>query len=93
MARVTRSQFELDPPLMVKSGTRWREQLVRIIGLALCASILLFYWLIEHSDKVSIFNVFRYITFRTGAAILTAVVFMLLFSTLIRFRRARYDRP
>jgi len=61
--------------------------LVRIIGLALCASILLSYWLVEHSDKVSIFNVFRYITFRTGATIVTALVFMLLLSTLIRFRQ------
>jgi hypothetical protein len=58
--------------------------MARIIGLALCASILLSYWLIELSDKVSIFNVFRYITFRTGVAIVTALVFMLLFSTLIR---------
>jgi len=66
---------------------------VRIIGLALCASILLFYWLIEIADKISIFNVFRYVTFRTGVAIVTALVFVLLFSTLIRFRRARYDRP
>jgi phospho-N-acetylmuramoyl-pentapeptide-transferase len=56
----------------------------RIIGLAFCASILLSYWLIELSDQVSIFNVFRYITFRTGAAIVTALVFMLLFLTLIR---------
>jgi len=45
---------------------------------------LLSYWLIELSDQVSIFNVFRYITFRTGAAIVTALVFMLLFLTLIR---------
>jgi hypothetical protein len=47
--------------------------MARIIGLA-CASILPSYWLIELSDKVSIFNIFRYITFRTGVAIVTALV-------------------
>ena len=41
---------------------------------------MLSYWLIEHSDKVWIFNVFRYITFRTGAAIVTTLVFMLLYA-------------
>ncbi|MGE0563673.1 MAG: phospho-N-acetylmuramoyl-pentapeptide-transferase [Pseudolabrys sp.] len=39
----------------------------------------MFYWLIELSDKVSFFNVFRYITFRTGGAIVTAMVFVFLF--------------
>jgi phospho-N-acetylmuramoyl-pentapeptide-transferase len=39
----------------------------------------MFYWLIELSDKVSFFNVFRYITFRTGGAIVTALVFVFLF--------------
>ena len=29
----------------------------------------MFYWLTELSDKISFFNVFRYITFRTGGAI------------------------
>jgi phospho-N-acetylmuramoyl-pentapeptide-transferase len=37
------------------------------------------YWLIELSDKVSPFNVFRYITFRTGGAVVTALVFVFLF--------------
>ncbi|HZS64016.1 MAG TPA: phospho-N-acetylmuramoyl-pentapeptide-transferase [Xanthobacteraceae bacterium] len=37
------------------------------------------YWLIELSDKISIFNVFRYITFRTGGAIVTALLFVFLF--------------
>jgi hypothetical protein len=59
--------------------------MTRVIGLVLCASILLFYWLTEFSDKVSFFNVFRYITFRTGAAIVTALVFAFLLSTLLRF--------
>src|ERR1043166_7621356 len=39
------------------------------------------YWLIELSDKVSVFNVFRYITFRTGGAIVTALVFVFLFGS------------
>ena len=39
----------------------------------------MFYWLTELSDKVSLFNVFRYITFRTGGAIVTALVFVFLF--------------
>ncbi|HEY0300293.1 MAG TPA: phospho-N-acetylmuramoyl-pentapeptide-transferase, partial [Rhizomicrobium sp.] len=39
----------------------------------------MFYWLTELSDKVSLFNVFRYITFRTGGAIVTGLVFVFLF--------------
>src|SRR5712672_2309055 len=39
----------------------------------------MFYWLNELSDKVSFLNVFRYITFRTGGAIVTALVFVFLF--------------
>ena len=85
IGQATRSQLELNAPLMLKSAYPMERAVARIIGLALCASILLSYWLIELSDKVSIFNVFRYITFRTGAAIVTALVFMLLFSRLIRF--------
>jgi phospho-N-acetylmuramoyl-pentapeptide-transferase len=34
------------------------------------------YWLVEFSDKLSIFNVFRYITFRTGGAVVTALLFV-----------------
>jgi phospho-N-acetylmuramoyl-pentapeptide-transferase len=34
------------------------------------------YWLIEFADKVSFLNVFRYITFRTGGATMTALVFV-----------------
>ncbi|MDP2410101.1 MAG: phospho-N-acetylmuramoyl-pentapeptide-transferase [Pseudolabrys sp.] len=37
------------------------------------------YWLTQLSDTVSFFNVFRYITFRTGGAIVTALVFVFLF--------------
>ena len=39
----------------------------------------MFYWLTELSDKLSFFNVFRYITFRTGGAIVTALMFVFLF--------------
>src|ERR1700676_5397148 len=34
------------------------------------------YWLTELSDKISVLNVFRYITFRTGGAVVTALVFV-----------------
>ncbi len=39
----------------------------------------MFYWLTELSDTVSFLNVFRYLTFRTGGAIVTALVFVFLF--------------
>jgi phospho-N-acetylmuramoyl-pentapeptide-transferase len=39
----------------------------------------MFYWLVEFSDKFSLLNVFRYITFRTGGAIVTALIFVFLF--------------
>jgi phospho-N-acetylmuramoyl-pentapeptide-transferase len=41
------------------------------------------YWLIELSDKISVFNVFRYITFRTGGATVTALLFVFLFGSSI----------
>lgn len=37
------------------------------------------YWLVGLSDKLSVLNVFRYITFRTGGAIITALFFVFLF--------------
>src|ERR1700676_4978888 len=37
------------------------------------------YWLIDFSDKLTLFNVFRYITFRTGGAMITALIFVFLF--------------
>src|SRR5262249_61581874 len=37
------------------------------------------YWLSALSDTVSVLNVFRYITVRTGGAMLTALVFVFLF--------------
>jgi phospho-N-acetylmuramoyl-pentapeptide-transferase len=39
------------------------------------------YWLVDLSDKISFFNVFRYITFRTGGAIVTALLFVFLFGS------------
>src|ERR1700730_6621454 len=40
----------------------------------------MFYWLSGLSDQVSPLNVFRYITFRTGGSILTALVCVFLFA-------------
>ena len=37
------------------------------------------YWLVDLSDKVSVLNVFRYITFRTGGAVVTGLLFVFLF--------------
>src|SRR5207248_1248114 len=37
------------------------------------------YFLTELSDKITVLNVFRYITFRTGGAVVTALVFVFLF--------------
>lgn len=39
----------------------------------------MFFWLVEFSDQISALNVFRYITFRTGGAIVTAALFVFLF--------------
>jgi phospho-N-acetylmuramoyl-pentapeptide-transferase len=36
------------------------------------------YWLIEFSDKINALNVFRYLTVRTGGAMITALVFVFL---------------
>ena len=41
------------------------------------------YWLVDLSDKLSVLNVFRYITFRTGGAIVTALLFVFLFGPFI----------
>ena len=37
------------------------------------------FWLTEFSDQVQVFNLFRYITFRTGGALLTAAFIVFLF--------------
>ena len=39
------------------------------------------YWLVDLSDKINFLNVFRYITFRTGGAIVTAMLFVFLFGS------------
>ena len=41
------------------------------------------YWLIDLSDKITVLNVFRYITFRTGGAVITALLFVFLFGPTI----------
>src|SRR5665213_3085056 len=41
------------------------------------------YWLVDLSDKLSVLNVFRYITFRTGGSIITALLFVFLFGSRI----------
>jgi phospho-N-acetylmuramoyl-pentapeptide-transferase len=41
------------------------------------------YWLVDLSDKLSVLNVFRYITFRTGGAVITALFFVFLFGPTI----------
>src|ERR1700729_3101890 len=38
------------------------------------------YWLVDLSDKLSVLNVFRYITFRTGGAGITPPLFVFLFA-------------
>ena len=39
----------------------------------------MFYWLIDFAGAIPVFNVFRYITFRTGGAMVTAALFVFLF--------------
>ena len=41
------------------------------------------YWLTEFSEQVQIFNLFRYITFRTGAALITSAFIVFLFGPMI----------
>jgi phospho-N-acetylmuramoyl-pentapeptide-transferase len=51
------------------------------------------YWLVDLSDKINFFNVFRYITFRTGGAIVTAMLFTFLFgSSIIDMLRLRQGK-
>jgi len=53
----------------------------------------MFYWLTELSDKLTFLNVFRYITFRTGGAVVTALVFVFLFGgPMIEALRARQGK-
>ena len=41
------------------------------------------YWLTDLSDQISVFNVFRYITFRAVGATVTALLFVFLFGPVI----------
>jgi phospho-N-acetylmuramoyl-pentapeptide-transferase len=51
------------------------------------------YWLSEFAGELSVFNVFRYITFRTGGAVLTALLFVFLFGPkIIRSLRIRQGK-
>ncbi|MEM7191954.1 MAG: phospho-N-acetylmuramoyl-pentapeptide-transferase, partial [Pseudomonadota bacterium] len=53
----------------------------------------MFYWLAELAPDVGVFNVFRYITFRTGGAILTALLFVFFFGPrVIRSLRVRQGK-
>ncbi len=53
----------------------------------------MFYYLANLSDGAQIFNVFRYLTFRTGGAVLTALVICFVIGpSLIRWLRARQGK-
>ncbi len=53
----------------------------------------MFYWLIDFSTTIPVFNVFRYITFRTGGAMVTGALVVFLFGPWIidnlRLRQGR----
>ncbi len=50
-------------------------------------------WLVQFSDQIQLFNVFRYITFRTGAATMTALLLVFLFGpALINALRVKQGR-
>jgi phospho-N-acetylmuramoyl-pentapeptide-transferase len=40
---------------------------------------MLYHLMVSLSDQVSALNVFRYLTFRTGGAIMTALLFVFMF--------------
>lgn len=54
---------------------------------------MLYHLMVSLSDQVSAFNVFRYITFRTGGAIMTALFFVFMFGpwliSLLRLKQGR----
>ena len=53
----------------------------------------MFYWLSELAGELSAFNIFRYITFRTGGALITALLFVFLFGpAIIRSLRVRQGK-
>ncbi|TJV32897.1 MAG: phospho-N-acetylmuramoyl-pentapeptide-transferase, partial [Mesorhizobium sp.] len=43
----------------------------------------MFTLLVEFADKISVFDVFRYITFRTGGALITAALIVFIFGPAI----------
>jgi hypothetical protein len=57
---------------------------------------IMLYWLIALSDRLSVLNVFRYLTFRAVGAVVTALIFVFLFGptiiNLLRIKRARGSR-
>jgi len=56
----------------------------------------MFYLFVELSDQFPVLNVFRYITFRTGGAIMTALLVVFLFGpgliNLLRLRQGAASR-
>jgi phospho-N-acetylmuramoyl-pentapeptide-transferase len=51
------------------------------------------YWLIELSDRLSVLNVFRYLTFRAVGAVVTALIFVFLFGpTIINLLRIKQGK-
>jgi phospho-N-acetylmuramoyl-pentapeptide-transferase len=51
------------------------------------------YWLSGLAGELSVFNIFRYITFRTGGALMTALLFVFLFGpSIIRSLRIRQGK-
>ncbi len=53
----------------------------------------MFYWLADLSDKITFLNVFRYLTFRSGGAVVTAMMFVFLFgSPIIDMLRLRQGK-
>jgi phospho-N-acetylmuramoyl-pentapeptide-transferase len=51
------------------------------------------YWLTELAGELSVLNIFRYITFRTGGALITALLFVFLFGpSIIRSLRIRQGK-
>ena len=51
------------------------------------------YWLTDFTPELAAFNIFRYITFRTGGALITALLFVFLFGPrIIRSLRIRQGK-
>ena len=52
------------------------------------------YLLVQFEERISVLNVFRYITFRTAGATMTAIVFVFLFGpTIIAALELDIDAP